>query len=239
MFYRSDHHFLVSGIGKAISLRLAKEGCHIWTIGRNEQHLQEVATECKTFGVNAGFSVVDLSVHGQPALLEAVNTCVSKLGGINILINNAGLFTKGNTTEDWSEWLKVMEVDLISVMHCTKLVLPHIEKEADHKRGAIINIGSIAGKLKMSNVPYVAAKHGIDGFSGALFENVREKGIKVTELFPGFVRTDMVAGDHLDGSKMTQPDDIADIVAFAIKFPDTSCLTEIEIRPQRSPYKKS
>jgi len=226
------------GIGRAIALRLAREGCSVWCVGRDEASLQSVVEECKKAGVQAFYDALDMT---DSVKLEAsVSKCVSSLGGINILINNAGTASPGKLDEEWEKWLNVLHVDLISLIYLTRLCLPHIEKESASKRGAIINIGSIAGKTKSGNIPYVTAKHGVDGFSGALFENIREKGIKVTELYPGFVNTDMIAGiPGLDKFKLIQPDDVAEIVAVAIRFPETSCLTEIEIRPQQSPYVKN
>jgi short-subunit dehydrogenase len=62
-----------------------------------------------------------------------------------------------------------------------------------------------------------ASKHGVDGFSGTLFEQVREKGIKVTEILPGFVKTEMSISSRLDPSKMIQPEDVAEVAVFAAK----------------------
>ena len=83
---------------------------------------------------------------------------------------------------------------------------------------------------------YSSTKHGVRGFSGSLFEDVREAGIKVCNISPGYVNTEMHKGSsHLDAEKMIQPKDIAETVKFVIDFPENACPTEITILPQKSP----
>jgi short-subunit dehydrogenase len=74
------------------------------------------------------------------------------------------------------------------------------------------------------------------GFTHALFDDVREKNIKVSVVCPGFVATDMTSGMGLSVEKMIQPDDVAKAVDFVLNYPDTGCPIEIQIMPQRSPY---
>ena len=81
----------------------------------------------------------------------------------------------------------------------------------------------------------VAAKHGIEGFASALFEEVRELGVRVVRVHPGDVNTDMTAGRDLDPTKMIQPSDVADLVLTAIRIPPSACVVEMIVRPQRTP----
>ena len=120
------------------------------------------------------------------------------------------------------------------MIHLTRHALPHIQKQS---AGGIINIASVAGKMthKKGGI-YTATKHGVIGFTGSLYEDVRELNIKVCAICPGFVNTDMVRNTKLDSSKMIQPEDIARTILFVLKFPDTGCPTEITVRPQQSPY---
>ncbi|NIO39020.1 MAG: SDR family NAD(P)-dependent oxidoreductase, partial [Burkholderiales bacterium] len=86
---------------------------------------------------------------------------------------------------------------------------------------------------------YCATKHGVVGFTHALFEDVRERNIKVCAVCPGFVATEMTSAMGLSIEKMIQPDDVAMAVDFVLTYPDTACPIEIQIMPQRSPYTTS
>jgi NAD(P)-dependent dehydrogenase (short-subunit alcohol dehydrogenase family) len=112
--------------------------------------------------------------------------------------------------------------------------------EVRDRRRAIINIASISGKMSFGGAAvYAASKHALVGFTGSLYEDVREAGIKVCAICPGFVNTGMASRNpDLDPSRMIQPEDVARAVLFVACFPETGCPTEIVIRPQRSPYRR-
>ncbi|KAL6077682.1 3-oxoacyl-[acyl-carrier-protein] reductase [Balamuthia mandrillaris] len=223
------------GIGRAIAVALAKEGCNVAGMARSVEALRTAMKECEAFGVKTLALPMDLAGASHDSLGAAIDRCVKELGGLDILVNNAGVL--GRTDSSLEEWEKCIEVDLLGVLRVTKLALPHLESSS--RRKAIINIGSVSGILKMGgSAPYCAAKHGVVGFTGSLFESVRKNGIKMCCINPGFVNTDMVQSDSLDSSKMVQPEDVALTALFVIKFPETACPTEIELRPQRTPYIK-
>jgi 3-oxoacyl-[acyl-carrier protein] reductase len=106
--------------------------------------------------------------------------------------------------------------------------------------GSIINVASISGKQGATgDAAYSASKFAVVGLSQALFEEVRELGIKVCCLCPGYVNTTMVSsGRILDRAKMIQPQDIVDCVLWVLTGPSTRCPVEIVLRPQRTPYLK-
>ena len=132
-------------------------------------------------------------------------------------------------------WDRVIDINLRSLIHLTRHALPEIEKGP---RGAIINIASISARMSHGGAGiYCATKHGVLGFAGSVFEDVRERGVKVSTICPGFVNTDMVSARDLVLEKTIQPEDIARTVLFVLTFPDTGCPTEIVVRPQRSPYR--
>ncbi len=83
---------------------------------------------------------------------------------------------------------------------------------------------------------HCAVRHGLEGFAKALFEEVREDGVKVTVLHPGFVNTPLTQSEKLNAERMIQPDDIAALVTTALDLPPSACMTELTVRPQRSPY---
>jgi 3-oxoacyl-[acyl-carrier protein] reductase len=222
------------GIGRAVALALSRHGTHVGLVARTREGLEGVADECRRSGVQALPIVADLS--DPAAAREIVEQVVGGLGSLHFLINNAGVFGGGSADDaDLRLWDRTIDVNLRALMHLTRHALPEIEH---HPRGAIVNIASISGKQSHAGAAdYCAAKHGVIGFSGAVFEDVREKGVKVCAICPGYVNTDMVADDGLVEEKMIQSEDIAEAVLFVLRFPDTGCPTEIVVRPQRSPYR--
>jgi len=125
-------------------------------------------------------------------------------------------------------------VNVNGLMCVTRHARPHLVAAG---RGAVIQIASVAGRMSFSGGgAYCASKHAVMGYTEAVFEDVREAGVKVTAICPGFVNTDMVSGRGLLMDRMIQPADVATAALFVAGFPDTGCPTEIVLRPQRSPY---
>eukprot|EP01114_Cavostelium_apophysatum_P024197 TRINITY_DN9406_c0_g1_i1.p1 TRINITY_DN9406_c0_g1~~TRINITY_DN9406_c0_g1_i1.p1 ORF type:complete len:242 (-),score=54.93 TRINITY_DN9406_c0_g1_i1:24-749(-) len=223
-----------SGMGQQICIWLAKEGCNVAPVGRDKEKLDHTVSECKKHGVKVVPIVSDLS--SKEAVEKAINQCVSELGGLGIVINGAGI--GGKWDEPLEKWEEVINTNLLAVLRVVKIALPHLEKYNGRK--GIINISSVAGIRAMAGgEPYTASKHGVTGFTASLFEDVREKGIKVCSIEPGYVNTPMVNElPDLDPAKMIQSEDIAQTVLFVLKYPETGCPTEIVIRPQRDPKKE-
>jgi 3-oxoacyl-[acyl-carrier protein] reductase len=221
------------GIGEKIAISLASEGIHLALVGRNQENLSRVAENCKKLGVNVSTFPFDLNeIQSIPNLVTAILKAYPQ---IDILINNAGIYSDGNPfTSSLSDWDYALNVNFRSAYHLTNSVLTSINKEG----GSIINVSSIAGLMTYKGGEiYTATKHALKAYSGCLFESVREKNIKVTCIFPGYVNTEMGQGDNLQPEKMIQPEDIAEAVMWVIKAPLTACPTEITIRPQLSPYR--
>ena len=225
-----------SGIGRELALDLARENFSLGLLGRDQERLREVQAACEKFGVKVEIVPVDLR---QPEKITTIIDDLSKrLGGISVLVNNAGVSIEKHiddaTMEDWNTSL---DVNLRAVFALTKAALPHL-RESDG--AAVINIASIASRRSyQGGTLYVPGKHGLLGFSNSLFEDLREEGIKVTAIMPGYVNTPMHANDtHLDPQKMIQPADISRAVRFVLEFTETACPTEITIYPQRSPKRR-
>jgi NADP-dependent 3-hydroxy acid dehydrogenase YdfG len=224
------------GIGKAIALSLAKAGAGVALVSRNAEALEETAQACREFGNRTFTLPCDLEDTGS--IQKLVSDTTAELGGLNILVNNAGVYGGGAAdSADLESWDLAIDINLRAMMHLTRHALPEIEKAS---WGAVINVASMAGRRPFAGASaYCATKHGVVGFTHALFEDVRERNIKVCAVCPGFVATDMVSGSGLSVEKMIQPDDIAKAVEFVLTYPDNSCPIEIQIMPQRSPYAAS
>ena len=223
------------GIGEAVAERLAQAGCDVVVSGRDVESLEVVAARCRERGVRALAVPADVSVHGE--LETLVERTVRELGGLSILVNNAGIYDSTPAqSADQAAFDRVIDINVKSLMALTRLALPHILLQDG---GAVINIASVAGKGSFpGGGAYCASKHAVVGYTGSVFEDVREHGVKVCAVCPGFVNTSMVnTRPALNPALMIQPADIAEAVHFVAAFPETGCPTEIIVRPQRNPYR--
>ena len=222
------------GIGKAISLMLAQSGCRVILAARTRAQLEEVHREISDRGGEALVVAADLTRDEDIQQLFEISR---SWGMVDILINNAGWgkrapVVKGNI-EDWD---RTFHVNLRAPMILAKQFLPNMIAKGE---GAVINIGSVSGKTGEANgAAYAASKFGLIGFTQSLYEEVREQGIKVSVILPGFVDTPLIPPNRqLDRSKMIQADDIAQAVHYVLTSPATCCPVEITVRPQRTPYR--
>lgn len=222
------------GIGRAVAVALAEAGCRLALGARDAAALEETAGQCRDHGTSAHVVPVDIARREDCRYL--IDEAAGRLGRLDILVNNAGLSGSGRAGETAPEdWDQTMAVNTRAPMDLTTLALPYLRRS---EAGAIIFLASIAGHMSFGGGgAYCASKHAVRGFAGSVFEDVRELGIKVCTLSPGFVNTGLVAGKDLDTDKMIQPEDIARTVLFALETPDTVCPTEIVLRPQRTPYR--
>ncbi|KAI8999530.1 short-chain dehydrogenase/reductase SDR [Gaertneriomyces semiglobifer] len=221
------------GIGRAVAVGLAQEGCRVALVARNAEKLEQVRSECMNAGAQEAL-VLPCDVTNDEDTQKVVDTIKSKFGTLNILVNNSGIGGAGDAFEcDWEGWKNVMDVNLLSCMRMTKLALPLLKSSG---RGYIINIASLAGRRTMKgNVDYATSKAGVIQFSNSLFEDVRDANIKVCSISPGYVATDMVKNVNRDHAKFILPEDIADTVLYVTKLSPSACPTEIVIRPQLTP----
>jgi NADP-dependent 3-hydroxy acid dehydrogenase YdfG len=217
------------GIGAATARRLAGKGMSLALAGRNVSKLEAVADECKKVGVQAEVFPGEIT---EDEYVEALGDAVkARFGTLHALFNNAGVLETGAfDTADISRWDAALDVNFRSILHLTKAVVPHL---LEHSESAVINLSSIAGRMTFGGGGiYSATKHALHAFSGCLFEDLRDRGLKVAAIYPGFVDSGMTAAVEGDRSHMIQPDDVARTVEFVLEFPTNACPTEIVIRPQ-------
>ncbi len=223
------------GIGRAVSLLLGRAGARMVLAARSEFELKGVEEEIRKEGGEALAAPTDLTRDEEMERL--VNRALESWGSIDYLINNAGWGRTApvikSRVEDWD---RTFHVNLRAPMILSRLVLPAMIQK---REGAIVNIGSIAGKAGQADTAaYSASKAGLIGFTESLYEEVREFGIKVAVILPGFVDTALIPpARRLDRSKMIRPDDIARTVFFVLTSPRDCCPVEITVRPQKTPYK--
>jgi 3-oxoacyl-[acyl-carrier protein] reductase len=223
------------GVGKAIALALAQAGCRVILAARTGPELEAVLRQIEAAGGRAFCVPTDLARDEEVQRLA--ESARRDHGVVDILINNAGWGKKSPILHaDPGDWDRTFRVNLRAPMMLTKSVLPGM---IERNSGAIVNIGSISGKTgEAGSAAYAASKFGLIGFTQSLYEEVRERGVQVSVILPGFIDTSMIPPvKHLDRARMIRPADVAAAVLFVLRSPATSCPVEITLRPQRTPYK--
>ncbi len=214
------------GIGKAIARALAREGAHTVLAARSIKDLDTVVQEFSREGLKASPVPTDISIPSQVnALIEGT---VDGFGRLDILVNNAGIGIFKNVQEMAVEEFDAMwNVNLRGVFLASKAALPAMIKA---NRGAIVNISSLAGKNSIKGgAGYCATKWALRGFASSLMLEVREHNIRVVTIFPGSVATNFSQAKK--GPNITQPEDVAEAVVFAVTAPERSMFSEIDVRP--------
>jgi NADP-dependent 3-hydroxy acid dehydrogenase YdfG len=218
------------GIGKECAIKLAQPGTTLILMARKQEDLDVVAKECLALGANPHCQPIELL---KDNLKEIISNIKSQFGNIDILINNAGVWIeKPFTTGDMDAWDDALDVNLKSAIHLTRYCLDGMQEG-----GSIIFIGSTASRKSYAGgTNYCAAKFGLLGFANSLFEDIRDRGIKVCSILPGVVNTDMHKDDpSFTPEKMIQPEDVAATVQFVLSTPSNMCPTEITLMPQKNP----
>lgn len=222
------------GMGRAASIALASNGITSVLLGRNESTLAEISGECAKLGAPGIPLVFDLS--DLNSIESVVSQAVDLLGGLNFLINCSGIYEGGKAQEaELDKWDNMLDINFKSHYYFVRYAADEINKQSG---GAIVKIGSVAGSYSGGGM-HVACVKGQDSYMQALFEDIREYGTKVCTIRPGFVNTSMSRSDNLNSALMIQPEDIAHTILYVLTMSGTGCPTEIEVLPQRSPYKTS
>ncbi|MCL2072901.1 MAG: 3-oxoacyl-[acyl-carrier-protein] reductase [Marinilabiliaceae bacterium] len=177
------------GIGKAIALRFAREGCNIaFTDLIYNEAAQQTESEIAAFGVKAKAYPSNAANHDET--INVVAEIAKEFGKIDILVNNAGI-TKDGALKRMSEeqWDTVIAVNLKSIFNFTKAVQPVMWKQA---AGSIINMSSVVGVSGNANqANYSASKAGILGFTKSVAKEFGIRGIRCNAIAPGFIITEM------------------------------------------------
>src|SRR5438067_255800 len=224
------------GIGRGIAEALVREGVEVCVSARHQRELDQAVKELNDLdnGRAIGFAC-DVRNHDQvKALIDHV---VKEFGGLDILINNAGIGIF-ETVEETSpeDFRAVLETNLFGVFHCCHAAIPQMKKRGG---GYIINISSLAGANPHPRMAaYNASKFGLNGFSEALMQEVRHDNIKVSYIMPGSVNTEF-GGDSPGDEKSWQltPQDIARVVIDLLHHDDRSLSSRVELHPSRPPKK--
>lgn len=220
------------GIGRAVTLALAEDGANLVLAARSEDALETVAGDVRDRGGAA--LAVPTDVRDTDEVIQLVDQAYDRFDGIEILINNAGIYQEGQkpTWEiDPSEWAAVIDVNLSGMYRCARAVLRRgmLARGA----GAIINMSSLFGKTGIANnTAYVVSKHGIQGLTNSLAKELRDTDIRVSSVCPGQVATSMT--DTIAEVDRLEPADVVDAVRFILRQDANVYVPEVVLVPPDS-----
>lgn len=223
------------GIGYAIAEKLAQNGAKVFICARDKSELKSAVERLSSSG-RADGEICDVRSEDQVRMMLA--ECERVFGGVDVLVNNAGIGIMGKTVEEMSgdEFRSTLETNLFGVFYACHHAIPIMKKRGG---GYIINISSLAGQNPHPRMAaYNASKFGLNGFSEAMMQEVRQDNIKVSYICPGSVNT------HFGGDTPTderawqlQPADIAQTVHNLLTMDPRALPSKIEIRPSKPPVK--
>lgn len=230
----SDASALVTGagrgIGRAVALALAREGARLTVVSRTASDLDSLVDEIETVGARGVAFAGDL--REASACEGAVKAAVECFGGLQILVNNAGVGSSSNVADTTDEeWDTVINTNLSAVFRLTRAALPHLS----HRGGHVIMISSLAGSNPIPGMAaYCASKAALNHFATCLMLEVRQKGVRVTTIAPGSVDTSFGAAPRAsDASWMLAPEDVAQTVVNLLKMRDGAHSSRVEMRPAK------
>jgi len=218
------------GIGRAVALALAREGVSVTGVARTAAELDTLVGEIEAQG-GRGLAFAG-DVREQSLAASAVEKTVERFGGLEILVNNAGVGAFANVADTSDEdWDNVIGTNLTAVFRLTRIALPHLFRRGGH----IFMISSLAAVNPIAGMAaYCASKAALDHFAASLMLEVRHSGVKVTTLAPGSVETGFSGMERpADTSWMLSPEDVARTVVDLLKTRDGAHLSRIEMRPAR------
>jgi len=224
------------GIGLAIARGLAAEGAHVSITGRDESHLSAARSSIEKEGPGS-VEALRADVRRYEDVENAVAATVARFGGLDILINNAGIGIFANVADMTpAQWSDVIDTNLTGVFYACHAAIPYLRRRGG---GFIINISSLAGKnaFPMAGA-YCATKSGLNAFSEALMQEVRYDNIRVSYVMPGSVATEFMGGDESKGADWkVSADEVAEVVLNLLHHPARSLPSRVELRPTKPPRK--
>src|SRR6266849_1155952 len=222
------------GIGRAIAEHLLRAGASIAICGRNSASVDRASAELKqsTGG----------EIFGEPADISKLDqverffgVVASRFGNLDILVNNAGAGVfRGLQDLTPEDWRKTIERNLSGVFYCCHHALPLLRKSG---AGYIVQISSLAGANAFAGgAAYNASKFGLNGFSEAILQDLRNENIRVSYIMPGSVKTGFGPNTGDDSWKIA-PEDVAEVVLSLLRMPPRTLVSRVEMRPAK-PKKK-
>jgi NAD(P)-dependent dehydrogenase (short-subunit alcohol dehydrogenase family) len=224
------------GIGRAIVEMLLSAGASVAFCGVREQSVRQAQEELRAKFPDSTLKLVAATadVSSKDAVHRLFDQVDRELGGLDILINNAGIGRFADLASLAPEdWRALMGTNLDGVYYCIHEALPRFRARGG---GWIINIASLAGKNPFAGgAAYNASKFGLCGLSEAVMLDHRYENVRVSAVLPGSVSTEFSRGGLADWK--IQPEDVAGAVAMILAMPARTLISHVEIRPAKPPKK--
>src|SRR5918994_1368608 len=231
-----------SGIGEATALALAKRGAAVGLAARRRDRFESLAERISGDGGTAEVFEVDLGE--EQSARGFVDGAAERLGGLDVLVNNAGVMLLGPVQgADTEHWRRMVEINCLGLLYCTHAALPLMQERGG---GHIVNVASVAGRhATLGSAAYNLTKFGVVGFSEALRQEALHSNIRVTVIEPGFVATELQGHNVLEVvqeaiekmreeiGEVLEAEDIAAAIAYAGTQPARVNVNEILVRPTR------
>jgi len=219
------------GMGKAISIAIARAGAKVILVARNDEKLQQAKQEINQFNGQADIIKADFSK--QEDVNRLFDMVESRYGRLDVLVNNAAVASKGSIEDvPMDEFDYMMNVNLRNVFLACKRAVELMKK---NNNGYIINISSVSGiKAYEKQGVYGISKHGVMGLTKSFAVDLQSRNIRVSAIMPGSVDTDMMRNSgraDIDFSNVMAPEDIAHTVMYLLSLWETNAaVDEIYIR---------
>lgn len=222
-----------SGIGEATVRRFVERGCNVVLAARREERLKQLAAE---LGERVLPVKTDVTDPGACAALVA--RTVEHFGGLDVLVNNAGLGLYGSIANgNPGDWRTMFDVNVLGVLYTTRAAVRHM---LEREQGDVVFVSSIAGRRvpRADGTVYAATKHAVSAIAEGLRMDVTEKGIRSITIEPGLVRTEFPESSYPSAEefyadkdyKPLEADDIAAAVLYAVEQPARVSVNEVLIR---------
>lgn len=221
------------GLGKAIAETFAedKQGHTFFLSAKNKEALLLTGKELQGRFPRTNIFTKPYDLSTKEETRKFGEWILEQTDKIDVLVNNAGIFIPGNVHDEADGVLeKLIELNLYSAYHLTRLLLPSMIKQ---KSGHIFNICSIAALQAYPNGgAYSISKYALAGFSANLRNEMKPHGIKVTAVYPGAAYTDSWKSSGVDPKRIMEADDVAKMIYAATQLSPQACVEDIVLRPQ-------
>lgn len=221
-----------TGIGRGIAETLAAEGYQLAVCARSEAALRDMKTDFLARFPAVKLDTFTCDVRQKQQVRDFATASLDALGGtVGVLVNNAGVYLGGDSLTEPDDALETLiETNLYSAYHLSRAIAPHMQAR---RAGHIFNICSIASLAAYPHgSSYSISKFAMLGLGKVLREELKNDGIKVTNIMPGATWSNAWQGVELPDDRLMQASDIAQIVLSALRMSHAACLEDVIIRPQ-------
>jgi NADP-dependent 3-hydroxy acid dehydrogenase YdfG len=228
-----------SGIGEATALALAQAGAAVAIGARRADRLEALAAKLRDDG--ARVLALDLDVTDEAACRDAVARTRAELGGLDVLVNNAGVMLLGTIVgADVEDWRRMLSTNVLGLMYTTHAAIDGMLEQGS---GDVVNVSSVAGRTARKGAGvYNASKWAVNAFSESLRQEVTTRGVRVSLVEPGAVATELT--DHITqpdakadvqrmvgGMTPLQAEDVARAIVYVVTQPPHVAVNEVLVRP--------